>query len=774
MRILRSLVLLTTAAMPVGAMAQEAAQSEGYAAEEIIVTAQRREQSLQEVPLSVASVSATQLEDRNIRGLADFATGSIPGIQIAPFAGSMTTLAIASRGIVAGDPSQGTVELPVPLYIDGVPLGRAQGLGLELIDPERVEFLRGPQGQLFGRNAQGGAVQFVSRRPSGEFGFDVRGQIGNYGLDSQRIRVDLPEFANIRLQASFARTQQDGLTRNPGPQIYAAQRDWNYLDSIGFRIAAEWNPSDSVRVNYAYDDSDIDDGQGYLTYVPVDIRGRPAISPQAPFNGKFPDVAFSPTFHEGFNTQSRGHSLILQYEASSNITLKSISSYRETSRNGSGNLGAGLPVGGSSTGFLTTAAREDLNQNQTYQELQFLGSWDNLDVTFGASYFGEEVEDQRRSLIAGPGLNLPGLGIQPASLAGCRGLLTCLTARSEQNAKTDSYGVYGQVTYIPSILDEKLELTAGVRYTDDKKVGVRTYIAPLALPPFTAATPSGPLPPTAIFAEKRWDPAFVVKYNFTDAVNAYFRYATGYRGGGVSVRSLTFRPFGAEETKSYELGFKGRFFDNRLTLNVAAYQNDTTNQQTAFFEAPLTNPSLTNTLNIPLPYRVRGVELESVLRVSRELTLSASYAYTDAREFFEFDNPLTVAVDLTRFYSNQVPKHSGGVAVDYSRDLGNAELRFHLDYSFASAHHITGSGQVVASLGPNYVRPTTKVSMLNGRFALGEIGVGPAKAEIALFGRNLLDKTFFTFGFDGAASGGGFGQFIQAPRMYGLELRFKM
>ena len=243
MNLLKSMLLITTAALPSTVMAQASPSEDSNARAvsdgDIVVTAQRREQALQDVPLAVSAISSEQLENRNIAGLSDISTGTVPGLQIAPFAGSNTTLLIGSRGVVPLDPSQGTQEMPVPLYIDGVPLGRAQGLGLELIDPERIEFLRGPQGQLFGRNAQGGAIQFVSRRPSGEFGFDARAQLGNNGLDSQRLRVDLPEFANIRLQGTVARTQRDPFTRNPGPKIYSDQQGWNYIDSLGFRIAAE-------------------------------------------------------------------------------------------------------------------------------------------------------------------------------------------------------------------------------------------------------------------------------------------------------------------------------------------------------------------------------------------------------------------------------------------------------------------------------------------------------------------------------------------------------
>ncbi|NBB50422.1 TonB-dependent receptor [Rhizobium sp. CRIBSB] len=775
MRVLRSLLLITTALLPTSVLAQtaDADQETATAVGEIIVTAQRREQALQDVPLSVAAVSAESLEARGVSTLSDFAAGAVQGVQISPFVGSSSTLAISARGLGTGDPTQGSRELPVPLYLDGVPLGRAQGMGLELIDPERIEFLRGPQGQLFGRNASGGAVQFVSRRPSGEFGYDLRLQAGNYGLDSQRLRVDLPEFSNIRLQASIARTQRDGFTENSDTMVYAQQKDFQSLDSLGWRVAAEWNPMADLRLNYSYDSSDVDDTQAYGTWIPVDIRGRTPFSPQPAFNGEYPDRANSPTFNEGFNTKSSGHGLTIQYDLSDAITLKSISSIRETSRHGSGTLGDALVAGGSSRGILTTNAREDVDQEQTYQEFQFLGGWDNFELTFGASYFSEQVDDERRSRISGPGLTAGALGISPATLAGCIGLQLCQTARSEQNVDSESLGIYAQGTWIPSIMDGKLELTAGVRYTDDSKTAQRTYIQPLALPPYSETAPSGPLPPVSEFNEQRWDPAFVVKYNFSDDVNAYFRYATGYKAGGANVRSSQFRSYGSEENESFEIGLKGRFIDRRLTLNIAAYSNTITGFQYDIQEAPTTNPSLTNTVNGAGEYEVKGVELESSFRVNDNLTLSAGYTVMDTENFEEFDNPLTVAVDPSRFYAIMAPEGAGNVAVDYVADVGLGELLFHMDYSFASEFNVTPGGQLVASFGPTYERPTAKTSMLNARLALGGIPAGGSEAEIAVFGKNILDETNQIFGFDGAASGGGFYQVVQPPRQYGLELRLQ-
>lgn len=365
---------------------------------EIIVTATRRETTLQATPLAVSAVSAEALTAKGVNGLSDLSNGAVPGMQIASFAGTPSILAISARGIGISDPTQGTQELVVPLYIDGVPLGRAQGLGLELIDPERVEFLRGPQGQLFGRNAEGGAIQFVSRRPSGELHAQASVEMGSFNLNHQKLRVDLPEFANIKLQFAVTHNQHDGYTRNIPKGVYSNQTDYGLLDSFGFRVAAEWNPTDSIRVNYSYDNSDTTDSQPYMAWVPVDIIGRRAFSPMPP-GFVYPRTTTNPIFNEAFKTKANGHALTAQFEASDEITLKSISSYREASRHGSSTLSDALVAGGSSKGILNSNAREDVDQWQVYQEVQAIGSWDHFDLTIGGTYFHEKVVDERRSRI---------------------------------------------------------------------------------------------------------------------------------------------------------------------------------------------------------------------------------------------------------------------------------------------------------------------------------------------------------------------------------------
>jgi len=773
------LLAATALACPTTAFAQSQApedvtgeQTETGAADnsgDIVVTAMRRETRLQDTPLAVSAIGAENLETRGVNGLTDLSTGSVPGMNFVPFAGTPSIIGISARGINVVDPTQGTQEMAVPIYIDGVPLGRGQGLGLDLIDPERIEFLRGPQGQLFGRNAEAGAVQFVSRRPSGELGVDASLQIGSYGLDRERLRVDLPEFAGIRLQASLIHSKHNAYTRNVPKGVYSQQADYGLLDSFGYRIAAEFSPVDNLRFNYVYDNADIDDSQPYLVWVPVDIVGRPPFSPQ-PAGFDYPSRVNSPIFNEIFNTRSSGHALTIQYDATANLTFKSITSYRKASRHGSSTLGDALVAGGSSTGIVRSNAREDVEQNQWYQEVQAIGSWDRLDVTIGGTYFKEKVDDERRSYLTGPGFNAPALGLS-ASLRNCVGLERCLTARSEQNATSTSYGIYGQASYRPF---DRLELTAGIRYSDDSKVAERTYIQPLALPPYLESSPSGALPPIRRFDAKRWDPAFSVKYDLTSDINAYVRYATAYRAGGTNVRSSIFAAYKEEEIETWEVGLKSQFLDRRVTFNLALYHNRMKGLQTSIQEAPSTNPSLTATVNRITPTKTKGVEAELFIRPTDNLTLSAGYSLISTPKWVEFDNPLTAAVDVARFYTTQAPRHSGNFAADYETgQLPMGKLALHLDYAWATGHWSTGGGILVSTMGPDYVRPAAKTNMLNGRISLKDIPAGAINAEVAVFGKNLLKDTNYTYGFDGAASGGGFGAYLNAPRTFGVEFRVK-
>lgn len=451
--------------MPCVAIAQEGASG---GLEEVVVTATRREQSMQEVPIAVTGLTSDDLAVRGVGTLADIKPGAIPSVQFTKFAGGPSIMLISVRGITDADGSQGTSEQPVPLYIDGVYTGRAQGLGLDLMEPERVEVLRGPQGQLFGRNAEGGAVQYVSRKPSGEFGVKASGSIGDYDDQKYRVSLDLPEFAGFKLNVAALSHERDPFTElsnNPqqyfdvlsapriGPQTYVPpgpNEGYGLLDSQGYRVAVSWVSEDgNITADYAYDDSESKDTQAYVGWVPAALP-RPAAFASPPADG-FPDETWNNNWQEPFESEASGHALQLAWKVTDAITLKSISSYREASRVGSAVLGAALPGGLSNTGLIYTASHEDLVQDQISQEFQFLGTWKQFDLTAGAIYYEENVDDARTSQITGPGLagNVV-FATNPAAVAcNARGLDPCGFLLNRQEAETESYGLYAQGSTAP-------------------------------------------------------------------------------------------------------------------------------------------------------------------------------------------------------------------------------------------------------------------------------------------------------------------------------------
>jgi iron complex outermembrane receptor protein len=608
----------------------------------------------------------------------------------------------------------------------------------------------------------------VSKKPSGEFGVDGSVSYGNYDDQRYKLSVDLPDFAGFAVKLSGVKVEHDPYTDQssedtyPGPAIppppYA---DYGYLDASGFRGAIRWNNDGGFTADYAYDYSDHEDSQPYLTWVDVDVVA-PATSPEPP-STDYPEDTFEQLYNEPFDTEVSGHALTLEWAVNDSVTLKSITAYREQSRHGSSTLATPLPAGVSSSGFIYSNAREDIEQEQTSQELQFIGTWDQFDLTAGAIYYEEEVTDERRSFLTGPATAGPVTFFLPAALTFCVDNDPCLASWSEQGAESESYGIYAQANWRPAAFDDRLELTLGARYTDDSKDARRTF----------DLSAGGPVDLRANFDEQRVDPAAVIKYNWTDTLQTYLRYSTGYRAGGANVRSSNFTSFDEEENEAWELGMKSQLLDRRLQLNVALFQNTVKGEQLTIQEAPTVNPALTNTFNSPNDKDVEGAEVELFWAALDQLGLGLTFSFMDVPEFTEYDNPYTPQVDLARFYAVATPETSGSVYLDWTSDpLGVGVLAFHTDYSWADDYQATPGAQLVASFLPTYERPPANSEQLAARLSWKEIAVGDGTAEIAVWGRNLLDDSGIVYGFDGCAFGGGFCAYRAAPRTYGVEVRF--
>ncbi|MEA3059162.1 MAG: iron complex outerrane recepter protein, partial [Sphingomonadales bacterium] len=249
--------------------APQAPQDAGLGA--IIVTATKRETNLQRTPIAISVANTQSLTDRHAGSLLSLGDGSIPSLRVATFEARQSALTVGIRGIVPFDQNQTAREPGVGVYLDGVYLGRSQGLNSSLLDIERIEVLRGPQGTLFGRNTEGGAVSIITRAPTGVFG--VRGTVGvgNYGQYQGILHVDLPAVYNLAVKIDALVDHQGATVKNP----LAGQTGWNFRNTVGGRVGARWTPVDGLTVDMSYDRTKDENSPNYSQLINYNPRGLP-------------------------------------------------------------------------------------------------------------------------------------------------------------------------------------------------------------------------------------------------------------------------------------------------------------------------------------------------------------------------------------------------------------------------------------------------------------------------------------------------------------------
>lgn len=239
-------IALTAIVIP---MTPQAFAENGLVLEEVTVTAQRRSQNIQDVPLAVSAISGEELSNRGLSSLDELAQ-SVPSVTLEASRATNTTLTAFIRGVGQQDPLAG-FEQGVALYLDDVYLARPQGTLLDLYDVERVEILRGPQGTLYGRNPVGGAIKYVTRRLGSETEGRVRALVGSYGQTDLVGTFSTPLSDSFRVGATVASFQRDGF----GDNVFTGGEQYD-KDIVGYRLSAEWDLSDAVLVRFSYDDTD--------------------------------------------------------------------------------------------------------------------------------------------------------------------------------------------------------------------------------------------------------------------------------------------------------------------------------------------------------------------------------------------------------------------------------------------------------------------------------------------------------------------------------------
>ena len=773
------------AAAPDAPAADAAAAPEGAQIEEIVVTATKRETNLQRTPIAISVLNTTAIKDRHVQSLYDLADGAVPSLRVATFEARQSALTIGIRGIVPLDANQPAREQGVGIYIDGVYLGRQHGLNAALFDLERVEVLKGPQGTLFGRNTEGGALSIVSKAPTGKFGGRFSGGVGNHGSYNAEAHVDLPEVAGFSFKIDAVLQHQDATTKDP----LADQTGWNYYNRKGIRGAVRWQPTTDITNDFSVDFAKDENTPFYSQLLNFNPNGCVAGSVAAAPNCILPGTAFTSLTgtvkpllpgvvvagqdrmkvadigvpQRPSVDKTHGFTNNFKWHFGPEFELRSITAWRAVKAYQWDNSGGAHRVPVVTLTAACTAAAPcafsryslaDLKQSQFSQEIQAVGSIGSVDYVAGLYYFKEHVEDDAATPSSNGAIatltNGVVTGATYVTIPFCTGQTVAGTTAyigpaaagcsidraSEVHSK--SYAAYGQATWNAT---DALHITVGGRYTHDKKQGVLHISRNVNYDVNTAAALAAgyaPLDETW----NRFNPMATVAFDVSNQVHVYAKYATGYRSGGASSRTANYQAFGPEDVKSYEVGLKTDFWDHRARFNLAGYIMDRKDSQVDISSIqPFNGSSFNNlvTINADGTTKIRGIEADLTLRPLDGLTLNASYAYTYTRIPLV---PITYTAGglattvLQRFYIVFTPRNAASGSIDYELPLGGSDtrLRFHFDGNYSQAT------QAFDQFGTK----NDESLIFNGRISIADIGLGSGgqRVTVGVWGRNLFDKQY--------------------------------
>ncbi|MFK7977221.1 MAG: TonB-dependent receptor [Halioglobus sp.] len=702
-------------------------QASGFL-EEVLVTAQKRESSLQDTPISIAAFSNADVEKLGISNLHDIAS-SVPNLDIRQTTNSSAGARVYIRGIGVNDHVV-TLDGAVGIYMDGVYLARNTGLSFEVADIERIEVLRGPQGSLWGRNTTGGAINFISKLPTGEFGFKQTLDIGNYDHVRINSQIEAPITDELAAKLSLLYEDKDGWVQNRAEGV-----DFGDKENLGARLALSWQPSDQIQVDYAYDYSQSDFGSNYYQ------NGTP-------FNDAFAGVPFSRSRQENASPsvpyqesdyQIQGHSLTVLWDLGPSTQLKSISSYRDMEQHNYTDNGANA--------FSTRIFSNDpfdIDQSQVSQEIQILGSAfdDALQYTAGLYYFREDAEESNADFVS-------------------------LTSTFEfqiydrnLKAENSAWAAYGEATWTPESFSQ-LHLTAGLRYSvDEREIQISDNVLEVQSPDSAGG------------ARDEWNnlsPSFVLAYDLSDHSNAYVKYVHGYRTGGFNGRAGTVReaikPVDEENLVSYELGLKSEWFDRRLRVNAAVFLSDYEDVQLSLVDNdPDAPPGAVARINAG-EAELSGIELDVTAALSDSLRVHLSYAYLDS-EFVEVIDPIS-GDDISDIYLLvAAPENSYNVDIDYSvGEFKWGNLSANLNYGWRDTREIRPTELEIGD-------PLKSYGLLNARLSLTDVAFsGGGSLGFALWIKNLTDEEYQLDGFGLPTTDSTLLTYGE-PRTYGVQLSY--
>ncbi len=770
---------IAVAPIPVMTTAQEAPGARG-SIEEVVVTARRREESLQEVPVAISAFGDAELTSRGVEELGQL-NAVAPNVSLR---GGMATAASQGSFRVRGVPG-------VAMYVDGVWQATTDGMyTLGVVEVDRIEVLRGPQGTLFGKNAVGGAIQYVTRAPGEEFGARLNVNTGSYSRRDMTLAVDLPLSDTLKTKVTAASLFRDGFVDS-----VSVNRSWGDINDSILRADVLWEPNDRFSARLIAERSEVDRwgparvllSMGDPVYDPVTgTNSNPRAQAYANIGMPISNVTHSAGWPGGevgkyqnkSTWEGRGlrvdldrYTLDLNWDLSDTLSFRSISGYREHYRTAQTDFDA-MEIHFVERDFRGAG-------KQWTQELQLIGTYDRFSWV-GGVFLWDDRSDGRTWTWVSPEFRDPavraqavaaGMGV-PANFA-----VPPVTLDDLTRANTDGWGIFADGTFQVS---DRISVSLGIRQQDeDLETGALVPL--IAPPPLPGSDPAGD-----DFANRGWSNNFTdsfdaftwrgtVQYQFTPDIMGYIGYSEGFSAGGISVTNLPQYPdipaqipYQPETLENIELGLRADWLSGRMRTNLTLFDGSYDDIQvtnylfTRCYESTACDGPVTQIPNLHLTNAakadVRGVELESVFFPGNAWMVNLNIGYLDT-EYTEVGEAADAIRPGAPFA--QAPEWTLAMSLQYTANLpGGGVLTPRVDYTWSDEY----------TLASDYRNQNFQKSfgLMNARVTYTPPN---DRWELAFFGTNLTNEYYMDSGFYSEANQISFVS-LGRPREYGASLSF--
>lgn len=716
------------AADPAGQTAPTA-ETQAGGLEDIVVTAQKRSENLQTVPLSLTAFSGDTLEKSAVTNIAELAART-PNVSYETFSPGQPRYYI--RGIGSGG-SGSARDGAVGIFVDDVYMGRPAMTGTDFVDLARVEILRGPQGTLFGRNVVGGAISYFTSKPDDEFRAQAALTLGNYRKIDGNFLVSGPIAEGLSAKVAVSSRNHNGYAFNE-----TTGKDIEDEQSISARGALRFQPNSDVDIHLNADISRLRATGNWWHLLREGPNSIGKSNPDPRRGRNHADDGFSDVDNGGLSLNARFQTGIGE--------IASITAYREANSsvrsNTTGLLVAALTDPNRAQGHHTLFIQQnDLDSSQFSQELRLaseIGS--NIDTVFGLFYFHENVKST----------DIVDYRFLRFSSEGRR--------RFDGRNKTDSYAVFGNIAWD---VTDQLKLRAGLRWSRDEKdhvavAGGNNFVpyrdGGVIVPGFTAPGKG---------AWSAFTPSFSVNYQASPAKFLYASVSRGFKSGGFSDSEIeklsAMTPFDPEFAWNYEIGVKTEWFDRRLRLNASLFYTDYKDLQVSVIRVVDPNfPPFGSTGNAG-SVAIKGVELEINAIPLDGWNIYGNYAYTDSN----IKELISGTTNLAGNRLARAPRNKFFVGTSYETELGNGyKAAARVEYTYSSLYFSTINN--------------SPVEAVNGLRSL-DLGLTVTtpddKWSVDFWGKNMTDRLNIN-SISEVPPADGYASFMP-PRTFGATLRFR-